>query len=471
MTVSSVVTPLKQYNGNGVTTSFATTFVFTAATDLVVILTDTSDVDTTQILNSDYTVTGGSGSVGTVIMSVAPGSGETLTIQRRTARTQSVDYIENDSFPAESHEGALDKLTLITQELEESIGRSLVLPSTSGISGLVFPTPASDEFIKWNNAATNLESVSLASIDAIVFSGNGMLAYTGTTALTSRTITGTSNEITVTNGDGVSGNPTISLPSALTFTGKTVTNGTFSNPVISIQDSDLTIKDQTDGTKQFKFEASGITTATTRTLTIPNSDGTIALTSPSYVTLGTDGVLPNERVLTAGSGISITDGGAGSTITINQAAGAVLQVVSTQVTATTTSTSTTFADISGLTVSITPSSSSNKILVLIDLSISTDSANNASIRIDRGGSAVGSGVAVGSRFAVGRQSYVNDSITMQNLTMLFLDSPATTSSTTYKVQWICNTAGTNYLNRSRTDTDASNFARGSSSITVMEIKG
>jgi len=60
---------------------------------------------------------------------------------------------------------------------------------------------------------------------------------------------------------------------------------------------------------------------------------------------------------------------------------------------------------------------------------------------------------------------------MQNITMIFVDSPATTSSTTYKVQWICNTAGTNYLNRSRTDTDASNFARGSSSITVMEIKG
>lgn len=42
----------------------------------------------------------------------------------------------------------------------------------------------------------------------------------------SRTIVGTANEITVTNGDGVAGNPTISLPAALTFTGKTVTGGT-----------------------------------------------------------------------------------------------------------------------------------------------------------------------------------------------------------------------------------------------------
>jgi hypothetical protein len=41
-----------------------------------------------------------------------------------------------------------------------------------------------------------------------------------------------------------------------------------------------------------------------------------APTSASYVTLGTDGDLTNERVLTAGSGISVTDGGAGSTVTI-----------------------------------------------------------------------------------------------------------------------------------------------------------
>lgn len=51
--------------------------------------------------------------------------------------------------------------------------------------------------------------------------------------LAGRTITGTANEITVTNGDGVSGNPTLSLPSALTFTGKTVTGGTFASVTFS----------------------------------------------------------------------------------------------------------------------------------------------------------------------------------------------------------------------------------------------
>lgn len=58
----------------------------------------------------------------------------------------------------------------------------------------------------------------------------GLLKGSGTTALSTVVIAGTGNEVTVTNGDGAAGNPTISLPSALTFTGKTVTGGTFTSP-------------------------------------------------------------------------------------------------------------------------------------------------------------------------------------------------------------------------------------------------
>ena len=55
----------------------------------------------------------------------------------------------------------------------------------------------------------------------------------GTNVFTQRTLTGTANEITITNGDGVSAAPTFSIPTALTFTGKTVTGGTFSGPTLS----------------------------------------------------------------------------------------------------------------------------------------------------------------------------------------------------------------------------------------------
>src|SRR6185312_1858496 len=59
----------------------------------------------------------------------------------------------------------------------------------------------------------------------------GLLTQTGVEAFTKRTLTGTAAEITVTNGDGAAGAPTFSLPAALTFTGKTVTGGTYSGAV------------------------------------------------------------------------------------------------------------------------------------------------------------------------------------------------------------------------------------------------
>ncbi len=70
----------------------------------------------------------------------------------------------------------------------------------------------------------------LAAVESL--SGTGCTARTATDTWNTRAITGTANEITVTNGDCVAGNPTLSLPSALTFTGKTVTGGTFASPTV-----------------------------------------------------------------------------------------------------------------------------------------------------------------------------------------------------------------------------------------------
>lgn len=62
---------------------------------------------------------------------------------------------------------------------------------------------------------------------------NGLWARIGAGTGSARTLTGTAAELMVTNGDGVSGNPTFSLPSALTFTGKTITGGSFINGTIN----------------------------------------------------------------------------------------------------------------------------------------------------------------------------------------------------------------------------------------------
>lgn len=71
----------------------------------------------------------------------------------------------------------------------------------------------------------------LAALEGM--SGTGLAVHTGTSTWTERTLTGTAAEITVTNGTGVSGNPTLSIPTAVTFTGKTITGGTFASPTVS----------------------------------------------------------------------------------------------------------------------------------------------------------------------------------------------------------------------------------------------
>lgn len=79
---------------------------------------------------------------------------------------------------------------------------------------------------------TNVEAWD-ADLDAVAgLATTGLISRTGAGTASTRTITGTANEITSTNGDGVAGNPTVSLPSALTFTGKTVTGGTYNSPAL-----------------------------------------------------------------------------------------------------------------------------------------------------------------------------------------------------------------------------------------------
>lgn len=148
----------------------------------------------------------------------------------------------------------------------------------------------------------------------------------------------------------------------------------------------------------------------------------------------------------------------------------ILQVASTTKTDTFTSTSTTFTDVTGLSVSITPRENTSKILVIMTAQMNgTSGAANCQYRLMRDTTAIGVGDVAGSRTPATGQAYVPDNNGVVTSSGLVLDSPATTSALTYKVQVRLNTASTLYVNRAPTDTDTAAVARYASTITVLEV--
>jgi hypothetical protein len=147
------------------------------------------------------------------------------------------------------------------------------------------------------------------------------------------------------------------------------------------------------------------------------------------------------------------------------------QVVSATKTDTFTMSSATYADVTGLSVSITPTSATSKILVMAQVSAAgTVAAAIGYGQFVRGSTAIGIGDASGSRpqctFTIPYGSAV---ATLFTESPMFLDSPATTSATTYKIQIRSENANTIYVNRSEQDTNSAAGGRAISTITVMEI--
>jgi hypothetical protein len=177
--------------------------------------------------------------------------------------------------------------------------------------------------------------------------------------------------------------------------------------------------------------------------------------------------------LPATSGTLITTASSGRSIP--KAAlptGSVLQVVQTIKTDTFSSTASSFTDVTGLTVSITPTSSSSKILVILSIAGMNESTIGSTARLARDGTGIGVATSAGSRNAGGTaEMYHARSDTFLTFTSIVLDSPATTSSITYSGQIIAGSGGayTTYINRSSADGNSNAYSRGASSITVMEI--
>jgi hypothetical protein len=161
--------PRVTYAGDGSTTAFSITFDF-LSTDTsevrVELITDSTNNVVLQTDPTNYSISGT-----TVTMVSAPASGETLVLSLNVAESQTTDYVANDTFPAETHEAALDKLTRLIKQVKAEVDNNcLKLPTNKLTSTTVTDTDiGASKIFRMNSSADGVE---LATVNSITNGGD-----------------------------------------------------------------------------------------------------------------------------------------------------------------------------------------------------------------------------------------------------------------------------------------------------------
>jgi hypothetical protein len=169
---------------------------------------------------------------------------------------------------------------------------------------------------------------------------------------------------------------------------------------------------------------------------------------------------------------NITATGGTGTITVptgNQIVqtGGILQVVSATKTDSFSTTSQTFVDVTGVSASITPSNTSSKVFIFVSGVVGNSSSTQLSpINIVRDSTNIAQSTSASAANAT-LTIYTNNGNNNSGFAISFLDSPSTTSSTTYKLQMRSNGSSSATIGRIAPNTDWGSIT----TITLLEVAG
>ena len=284
---------------------------------------------------------------------------------------------------------------------------------------------------------------------ALITDGSGVLSFATGTPSSSNFLRGdgTWQVVTTTALTGSTNTwiPTITGANALTGTANFTYDGNTLDVKNSGTASSINLYCETGNAHYIKLKSGPHASATSYTLTLPNAPP-------------------------ATNGLALTATTAGVASWAAAGGGKILQCLQATKTDTQTTTTAGFVDVTGLSIAITPEATTSKILVFANLiCVGTVGSAGAFSQIVRDSTAIGIGDAAGSRIRASAFGYAPDAGDTRHHSTVWLDSPSTTSATTYKVQFTANGTYTAYINRSQADTDNAGYARGVSTITVMEI--
>lgn len=178
MTIAANNSPWVRYVGNGSLTQFAVPWPFFLNSDI--------EAYVDGALTTAYVLTGAgvASTGGTLTFYAAPANNADVFLRRVTQRSQLLDYQPNDAFNSESHEAALNRLTLQVQDLLEELSRrpALAVTIANALRSLQFPSPVASGLIGWNSDKTALTTFP-ASILTVTPDAVSGLVYGKTSAV------------------------------------------------------------------------------------------------------------------------------------------------------------------------------------------------------------------------------------------------------------------------------------------------